>query len=174
MEAGNAFADIISSKVTPSGKMTDSWAVKYEDYPNSKTFSHNNGNVDKEYYTEGLYVGYRYFDSFDVPVRYGFGYGLSYTTFETKVLSTVLKDNKIVVETETINTGDTYSGKKLCSCMLPVRQENWKKNTAALWLLTRQVFLHRDRAKKMTLEIALDKLTSYSEAEAAWVLEKGS
>mgnify|MGYP000225939820 FL=1 len=68
--------DIISGRVTPSGKMTDSWAVKYEDYPNSKTFSHNNGNVDKEYYTEGLYVGYRYFDSFDVPVRYGFGYGL--------------------------------------------------------------------------------------------------
>ena len=54
MEAGNAFADIISGKVTPSGKMTDTWAYKYEDYPNSKTFSHNNGNVDKEYYTEGL------------------------------------------------------------------------------------------------------------------------
>ena len=58
--------------------------------------------------------------------------------------------------------------------MLPVRQENWKKNTAALWLLTRQVFLQPGQSEKMTLEIALDKLTSYSEAEAAWVLEKGS
>ena len=102
MEAGNAFADIISGKVTPSGKMTDTWAYKYEDYPNSKTFSHNNGNVDKEYYTEGLYVGYRYFDSFDIPVRYGFGYGLSYTTFETKVLATELKENKKIVDRKSV------------------------------------------------------------------------
>ena len=82
MEAGNAFADVISGAVTPSGKMTDTWAYQYSDYPNSATFSHNNGNVNKEYYTEGIYVGYRYFDTFDIPVRYGFGFGLSYTSLE--------------------------------------------------------------------------------------------
>ena len=82
MEGGNAFADVISGKVNPSGKLVDSWAYKYEDYPSAATFSHNNGNVEKEFYEEGLYVGYRYFDTFGIPVRYGFGYGLSYTTFE--------------------------------------------------------------------------------------------
>lgn len=174
MEAGNAFADIISGRVTPSGKMTDSWAVKYEDYPNSKTFSHNNGNVDKEYYTEGLYVGYRYFDSFDVPVRYGFGYGLSYTTFETKVLSTVLKDNKIVVETETINTGDTYSGKEVVQLYATCPAGKLEKEYRRLVAFDKTGLLAPGQSEKMTLEIALDKLTSYSEAEAAWVLEKGS
>ena len=173
MEAGNAFADIISGRVTPSGKMTDSWAFKYEDYPNSKTFSHNNGNVDKEYYTEGLYVGYRYFDSFDVPVRYGFGYGLSYTTFETKVLSTVLKDNKIVVETETINTGDTYSGKEVVQLYATCPAGKLEKEYRRLVAFDKTGLLAPGQSEKMTLEIALDKLTSYSEAEAAWVLEKG-
>lgn len=81
MEGGNALADILSGKVNPSGKLTDSWAYQYEDYPNSETFSHNNGNVEREYYEEGIYVGYRYFDTFGIPVRYEFGFGLSYTEF---------------------------------------------------------------------------------------------
>ena len=175
MEAGNAFADIISGKVTPSGKMTDTWAYKYEDYPNSKTFSHNNGNVDKEYYTEGLYVGYRYFDSFDIPVRYGFGYGLSYTTFETKVLATELKENKkIVIETEVTNTGDTYSGKEVVELYATCPAGKLEKEYRRLVAFDKTGLLAPGQSEKMTLEIALDKLTSYSEAEAAWVLEKGS
>ena len=84
MEAGNAFADVVSGKVTPSGKLTDTWAFRYEDYPSSAAFSHNNGNVEKEYYTEGIFTGYRYFDTFGVPARYGFGEGLSYTRFDTR------------------------------------------------------------------------------------------
>ena len=175
MEAGNAFADIISGKVTPSGKMTDTWAYKYEDYPNSKTFSHNNGNVDKEYYTEGLYVGYRYFDSFDIPVRYGFGYGLSYTTFETKVLATELKENKkIVVETEVTNTGDTYSGKEVVELYATCPAGKLEKEYRRLVAFAKTGLLAPGQSEKLTLEIGLDKLTSYSEKEAAWILESGS
>ena len=175
MEAGNAFADIISGKVTPSGKMTDTWAYKYEDYPNSKTFSHNNGNVDKEYYTEGIYVGYRYFDSFDIPVRYGFGYGLSYTTFETKTLSIVLKDHKkIVVKTEVTNTGDTYSGKEVVELYATCPAGKLEKEYRRLVAFGKTGLLAPGQSEKVTLEIVLDKLTSYSEAEAAWVLESGS
>lgn len=175
MEAGNAFADIISGKVTPSGKMADTWAYKYEDYPNSKTFSHNNGNVDKEYYTEGLYVGYRYFDSFDIPVRYGFGYGLSYTTFETKVLATELKENKkIVVETEVTNTGDTYSGKEVVELYATCPAGKLEKEYRRLVAFAKTGLLAPGQSEKLTLEIGLDKLTSYSEKEAAWILESGS
>ena len=175
MEAGNAFADIISGKVTPSGKMTDTWAYKYEDYPNSKTFSHNNGNVDKEYYTEGLYVGYRYFDSFDIPVRYGFGYGLSYTTFETKVLATELKENKkIVIETEVTNTGDTYSGKEVVELYATCPAGKLEKEYRRLVAFAKTGLLAPGQSEKLTLEIGLDKLTSYSEKEAAWILESGS
>ena len=57
METGNAVASLFTGEVTPSGKLTDTWAYKYEDYPNSKTFSHNNGNVKTEKYEEGIYVG---------------------------------------------------------------------------------------------------------------------
>ena len=175
MEAGNAFADIISGKVTPSGKMTDTWAYKYEDYPNSKTFSHNNGNVDKEYYTEGLYVGYRYFDSFDIPVRYGFGYGLSYTTFETKVLATELKENKkIVIETEVTNTGDTYSGKEVVELYATCPAGKLEKEYRRLVAFAKTGLLAPGQSEKLTPEIGLDKLTSYSEKEAAWILESGS
>ena len=174
MEAGNAFADIISGKVTPSGKMTDTWAFKYEDYPNSETFSHNNGNVEKEFYTEGMYVGYRYFDSFDVPVRYGFGFGLSYTTFETKVLSAELKDNKIVVETETTNTGDAYSGKEVVQLYATCPAGKLEKEYRRLIAFGKTGLLAPGQSEKLTLEIALDRLTSYSEADAAWILEKGS
>ena len=65
--------------------MTDTWALDYMDYPNAAYFSHKSGDVYREEYREGIYVGYRYFDTFDVPVRYSFGYGLSYTDFDIKV-----------------------------------------------------------------------------------------
>ncbi len=80
-EGGSAFADVISGDVTPSGKMTDTWALAYQDYPNASFFSYKSGDVYKEEYKEGIYVGYRYFDTFQIPVRYCFGYGLSYTEF---------------------------------------------------------------------------------------------
>ena len=80
-EGGNAVADVLCGKKTPSGKLADSWAMDYNDYPSAATFSFKSGDVFHEEYKEGIYVGYRYFDTFDVPVRYGFGFGLSYTTF---------------------------------------------------------------------------------------------
>lgn len=85
-EGGNALADILSGKVTPSGKLTDTWALHYNDYPNASSFSFKSGDVYKEEYKEGIYVGYRYFDTFDIPVRYCFGYGMSYTDFSMEAV----------------------------------------------------------------------------------------
>lgn len=79
---GQAVADIVCGKHTPSGKLTDTWAKHYRDYPAADDYSYLNGNLDEEYYREGIYVGYRYFDTFHVAPRYPFGYGLSYTEFE--------------------------------------------------------------------------------------------
>ena len=81
---GHALADVLTGKVSPSGHLTTTWAENYEDYPNAKTFSHMNGDIHDEYYEEGIYVGYRYFDTFDVTPAYPFGYGKSYTTFDVK------------------------------------------------------------------------------------------
>ena len=176
MEAGNAFADVISGAVTPSGKMTDTWAYQYTDYPNSATFSHNNGNVDKEYYTEGIYVGYRYFDTFDVPVRYGFGFGLSYTAFEIKVLSAVLKDDKktVAVETEVINTGDTYSGREVVQAYVTCPAGRLQKEYRRLAAFGKTEVLAPGESQKMVLTFTLDQLTSYCEKDAVWIMEAGN
>lgn len=174
MEGGNAFADIISGKVTPSGKMTDTWAYRYEDYPSSAAFSHNNGNVEKEYYTDGIYVGYRYFDSFDVPVRFGFGYGLSYTAFETRTLSAEVKDDRITIKTETVNTGSEYSGKEVVQVYVTCPAGKLEKEYRRLAAFGKTGLLVPGQSECMELTVSLDKLASYSEEEAAWILEKGA
>lgn len=176
MEAGNAFADVISGAVTPSGKMTDTWAYQYSDYPNSATFSHNNGNVNKEYYTEGIYVGYRYFDTFDIPVRYGFGFGLSYTSFEIKVLSALLKDDKktVAVKTEVVNTGDTYSGREVVQAYVTCPTGRLQKEYRRLATFGKTEVLAPGESQKMVLTFTLDQLTSYSENDAAWIMEAGN
>lgn len=173
MESGNAFADIVSGAATPSGKLTDSWAYKYEDYPNSESFSHNNGNVDTEYYKEGLYVGYRYFDSFDVPVRYGFGYGLSYTDFETKVTGVSCADEKVVIETETANVGNTYSGKEVIQIYVTCPAGKLEKEYRHLVAFGKTEILAPGEKESQKFGITLDRLTFYSEEKAGWVLEAG-
>lgn len=171
MEGGNAFVDIVSGAATPSGKLTDSWAYKYEDYPNSESFSHNNGNVDTEYYKEGLYVGYRYFDSFDVPVRYGFGYGLSYTDFETKVTGVSCADEKVVIETETANVGNTYSGKEVIQIYVTCPAGKLEKECRRLVAFGKTEILAPGEKESQKFEIALDRLTSYSEEKAGRCLQ---
>ena len=117
MEGGNAVADVISGAVTPCEKLTDTWAYHYRDYPNAQTFSYKNGNTEQEYYKEGIYVGYRYFDSFQVPVRYGFGYGLSYTSFRVDLQKICIndtgKETKIEVSVCVTNDGNIYSGREV-------------------------------------------------------------
>ena len=73
MEGGIALADILTGKVNPCGKLTDTWAMRYEDYPCAETFGHRNGNLDDEDYSEGIYVGYRWFDKQNIKPRYPFG-----------------------------------------------------------------------------------------------------
>ena len=178
MEGGNAFADVISGKVNPSGKLVDSWAYKYEDYPSAATFSHNNGNVEKELYEEGIYVGYRYFDTFNVPVRYGFGYGLSYTTFafENEKIELVRKNNnnndKIRTTVSVKNTG-SVAGKEVVQVYASLPGGVMEKEAHRLVAYGKTELLQPGECQEITLEIPTERLTSYNEEKAAWVLEKG-
>ena len=92
-EGGTAVADILFGKAVPEGKLTATWAERYEDYPCADSFSYLNGNLEKEEYREGIYVGYRYFDSFGVKPLFPFGHGLSYTSFEMKFHEIKAKEN---------------------------------------------------------------------------------
>ena len=98
MEGGLAAADVVTGDVNPSGKLVDTYAATLEDYPSTENFHKSVYYVD---YNEDIYVGYRYFET--IPgaaekVNYPFGFGLSYTSFETEVLGAEEKDGKIVIE----------------------------------------------------------------------------
>lgn len=178
-EGGNAFADVVSGQVTPSGKMTDTWALTYGDYPNASFFSHKSGDVYTEEYKEGIYVGYRYFDTFDVPVRYCFGYGLSYTEFEMtageiSVSGMGTAEPMVSVEVEIKNTGDTYAGKEVAQVYVSCPQGKLPKEYRRLAAFGKTGLLNPGETQKMTISFALYQLASYREELAAWVLEKGT
>jgi beta-glucosidase len=179
MEAGNALADILSGKVTPSGKLTDSWPEKYADYPNAMTFSHNNGDVTKEYYSDGIYVGYRYFDTFEVPVRYGFGCGLSYTDFAMKTIGIEqfgfgTEKAEIEVRVQVTNTGSTCSGREVVQVYSCAPQEGQEKEYRRLVGFAKTGELKPGEMQEVLVRFSVRAMASFDEAQAAWTLEKGT
>ena len=103
MESGNAMADVLTGKVNPCGKLADTIARNYEDYPSSSSF----GGKEFNNYTEDIFVGYRYFETFAKDkVLYPFGYGLSYTTFECKPLALNWERGTYTVSAQVTNTGN--------------------------------------------------------------------
>lgn len=177
MEAGNAVADIISGAVTPSGKLTDTWAMKYEDYPCADTFSHNNGDLTREEYKEGIFVGYRYFDTFNVPVRYGFGYGLSYTSFSVKTIGIRhhdlgTEDPSISVTAEVKNTGKA-DGREVVEVYVSCPQGRLVKEFRRLVGFAKTKLLKPGETEELEIRFPLYALASYDGFLPGWVMEKG-
>ena len=129
---GQAVADIVCGKHTPSGKLTDTWAKHYRDYPASDDYSYLNGNLDEEYYREGIYVGYRYFDTFHVAPRYPFGYGLSYTEFEMHLAGMRLERTTVEISVDVKNKGEVYSGKEVVQIYVSCPDGELKKRSTAI------------------------------------------
>ena len=177
-EGGNAFADVFTGEVTPSGKMTDTWAKTYNDYPGAEVFSYKSGNLMKEYYEEGIFVGYRYFDTFQIPVRYGFGYGLSYTDFAitagtVSVSDLGTMDPKVSVEVTVKNSGDNYAGEEVVQIYASCPQGKLVKEFRRLAGFGKTKLLAPGEEQQMTITFPLYQLASYSEDQAAWILEPG-
>ncbi len=107
---GTAVAEIMSGQVNPSGKLTATWAKQYQDYPAAGTFSNDDNYTGTEKYTEGIFVGYRYFDSYNVTPQYAFGYGQSYTTFKLAPQKATVKNGQYTTSVKVTNTGTRYSG----------------------------------------------------------------
>ena len=177
-EGGNAFADVFTGAVTPSGKMTDTWAKTYNDYPGAEVYSYKSGDLTKERYEEGIFVGYRYFDTFLVPVRYGFGYGMSYTDFvitagKVSISNPGTMDSKVSVEVTVKNTGDTYAGKEVVQIYVSCPQGELVKEFRRLAGFGKTKLLAPGEEQQMTITFPLYQLASYSEDQAAWILEPG-
>ena len=164
-EGGNAFADVVSGDVTPSGKMTDTWAKDYYDYPGAEVYSYKS-------------VGYRYFDTFQVPARYSFGYGMSYTDFEIrtddiKVSGRGMMNPKVSVTVTVTNTGDTYAGKEVVQIYASCPQGRLVKEFSRLAGFGKTKLLAPKESQTMTITFPLYQLTSYEEESASWILEPG-
>lgn len=170
---GKAFADLISGKATPSGKLVDTWAVRYEDFPFANEYSYLNGNLAEEYYKEGIYVGYRYFDSFQVEPKYPFGYGLSYTEFDMKVLEIAEEHTEVTVKVEVKNIGTEYAGQEVVQLYVSCPKGELPKEYQKLAAFGKTSVLHPGDSETLELQFDMSELASYCEEDATMLLETG-
>lgn len=174
---GYAAADVLTGKTYPSGRLTDTWAKNYYDYPSSKNFSHNNGNVDDEYYTEDIFVGYRYFDTHKIAPSYCFGYGKSYTQFEIKTerfsVENAGADGKISLEIAVANTGKEFAGREVVQVYYSAPKGGLEKPYQELVSFAKTQLLQPGETEKLTVTFKSADMASYSTKDAAWILEPG-
>ena len=167
VQTGSALADLVLGKTYPSGKLTTTW-TKWKDYPDFASF----GEQDDTRYQEGIYVGYRYFDSVDKEVLFPFGYGVSYTNFEVRFKGLKLDKMTAEIGAEVVNIGD-FCGKEVVQLYVSVPEGKLDQpyQTLASWKKTEEL----KPGEKQTVELSflLTDLASYDEEQAAWILEQG-
>ena len=173
MEGGNALADILTGAVTPSGCLSSTWPQRYEDLPNAMQYSYLKGHTDYDEYNEGLYVGYRYFDSFYLKPRYELGYGLSYTGFNIGVSDVSASGTTVVATVKVTNTGARYSGKKTVQLYVSVPTGRLHREYQHLAAFAKTEVIAPDSETEITLSFDLTDLAGYDEEAASFILEKG-
>lgn len=172
-EGGHAFADVVSGAVSPSGKLSDTWAKRYSDIPFSDTFSYLNDDLENEYYREGIYVGYRYFDSFDVEPAYPFGFGLSYTEFSIHSEGVVHQGTKFAVKAKIRNIGSRFNGREVAQLYVSPPAGTLHKPYQMLVAFGKTQSLSPGQWQQMELNFDLSAVASYREYDNSFVLEQG-
>ncbi len=188
LEGGNAIADVLSGKVNPSGKLATTFPVAYNDVASAKNFP------GKEFpekattgmfgikaipaevtYEEGIYVGYRYFNTFNVKPAYEFGYGLSYTSFKYSglKLSSAAFSGKITASITVTNTGKT-AGKEVVQLYLAAPAGKLDKPSEELKAFAKTVLLQPGKSQVLTFTLRAEDLASFDTESTAWVAEAGT
>ena len=170
---GYALADALTGKASPSGRLTTTWAVRYEDYPCADTFSHRNGDLDDEYYTEGVYVGYRYFDTFNVTPQYPFGYGKSYTDFSMELTDVSADEESVRLQVKVTNTGK-LPGREVVQVYYSAPDGALEKPYQELAAFGKTKELAPGESETLAVCYPTRSMASYDAKKAAWVLEKGT
>lgn len=174
MESGNSVADVLSGAVSPCGCLADTIAAKYEYYPSARFF----GNRQYNEYTEDIFVGYRFFETFcKNKVLYPFGFGLSYTSFETTVTRVTKSGYEINLWADVKNTGER-SGKHTLQLYLSAPQGRLGKASRVLVCYEKTKELKSGESQKLKLSFNLSDFASYDDGGATgnkscYVLEKG-
>ncbi|MGI6792759.1 glycoside hydrolase family 3 C-terminal domain-containing protein [Bacteroides sp. KG68] len=191
-EGGNSVMDVLSGKVSPSGKLTMTFPIRFEDHASTSNFpidltsdidivTANQGekkydlkDVDYTRYEEDIYVGYRYFDSFGKQVSYPFGYGLSYTAFEYANPSVKLDDGLFTITVEVKNTGK-FAGKEVVQLYAAApNSAKMNKPEKELKAFAKTSELKPGETAVVTLQLKAADLASYDEESASWVVDGGT
>lgn len=175
MESGNALADVLLGKQEPSGKLTDTIAQNYWDYPCSEDFG------EKEYnnYTEDIFVGYRYFETFAKDkVLYPFGFGLGYSKYKRAFLSGEVKENTVILKASTENIGD-YCGKDVLQVYAEAPQGTLGKPSRVLCDFKKSKALSKGEKENFEFYIPFYAFSSYDDSgvsghKSCYILEKGT
>ena len=188
MEGGNSIADLLMGKVSPSGKLTMTWPIAATDHASTKNFPGNmddytfkqmvgnNSPIPGHAYTnheEDIYVGYRFFDTFQREVAYPFGFGLSYTTFEFSKPAVKVNGDNITVNISVKNTGKV-SGKEVVQVYVTAPKGKLEKPAQELKGFAKTRELKPGESQTLTITIAHRDLASFDEAGSQWLAEAGT
>ena len=190
MEGGNSVADLLTGKVNPSGKLTMTWPLAATDHPSTKGYPGTmdfytyevtrgyTGQVQGYDYTnheEDIYVGYRFFDTFQHNVAYPFGFGLSYTTFEyTKPTCRVDGRGASVSVTITVKNTGSVAGKEVAQVYVQAPKGRLEKPVQELKAFAKTRELQPGESQTLTMVIPVRDLASFDEANSQWLTEAGT
>ena len=191
MEGGNSVADLLTGKVNPSGKLTMTWPLAATDHPSTKGYPGTmdfytyevtrgyTGQVQGYDYTnhdEDIYVGYRFFDTFQRNVAYPFGFGLSYTTFEyskPKCYQYIHRNDGVVIQITIKNTG-SVAGKEVAQVYVQAPKGRLEKPAQELKAFAKTRELQPGESQTLTMGIPVRDLASFDEANSQWITEAGT
>ena len=189
MEGGNSIADLLTGKVNPSGKLTMTWPIAATDHASTNNFP---GNIDNyslmqmvgsnrpipgHAYTnheEDIYVGYRFFDTFNREVAYPFGYGLSYTTFDMSKPVVKAKGKDAVEVSITVKNTGSVSGKEVAQVYVQAPEGRLEKPAQELKAFAKTRELKPGESQTLTMTIPVRDLASFDEAGSQWLTEAGT
>lgn len=193
-EAGNSVVDVLTGKVNPSGKLAITFPISYQDAPSARNFPGVEVKSDQTddaadlsgfsfmrrvpwevVYEEDIYVGYRYYNTFDVPVAYEFGYGLSYTNFEyaNLQLGSATFDGTLTASVEVKNTG-SVAGREVVQLYAGAPNGKLEKPEATLVAFGKTRLLQPGESETFNFTINANDLASFDEAASAWIIEPGT
>lgn len=187
-EGGNAIADVLTGKANPSGKLPMTFPVAYNDTPSATTFPGKElvgkpniingpfaGKPSEAVYEEGIYVGYRYYITFDVKPAYEFGYGLSYTSFSYDKVSVSTKNFKdnVNVSVTVRNTG-RMAGKEVVQVYVNAPKQKLKKPEYELRAFAKTRMLQPGESQTLTFTLTARDLASYSPSCSCWLADAGN
>lgn len=172
-QGGQAVADVLLGRAVPEGKLTATWARRYDDIPCARAFGSLNGDVSQDTYRDGVYVGYRYFDSFGVRPLFAFGFGLSYTTFALRAAGLAVQPGRLAVQVEVANTGARFAGREVAQVYLSAPQGELPRERRRLAGFAKTRRLAPGETQTLTLEIPQKQLAAFHPEQNAWVVDAG-